>query len=144
MKLETTIIINAPIQTVWTIFSDFKKYPEWNPFVHSLNGAVEVGEQIEITLPQMNFKPRVLKYNHQDELRWRGKLGVKGIFDGEHYFQMEAMGDDQTKFIHGEHFSGLLMPFMIRQLNGSIKDGFIEMNEAFKKRSEEFYRNESA
>ncbi|MDC3352182.1 SRPBCC family protein [Crocinitomicaceae bacterium] len=52
MKLETTIIINAPIQTVWTIFSDFKKYPEWNPFVHSLNGAVEVGEQIEITLPQ--------------------------------------------------------------------------------------------
>ncbi|KAJ3986410.1 hypothetical protein F5890DRAFT_1407302 [Lentinula detonsa] len=33
--VEANIMIDAPIDTVWTILLDFPKYPDWNPFVRS-------------------------------------------------------------------------------------------------------------
>lgn len=79
----------------------------------------------------MTFKPTLLKFNENKELRWKGKVGINGIFDGEHYFQLEKISDSQTKFIHSELFSGILVPFMKGILDKS-ELGFIQMNEALK------------
>jgi len=137
MKLETNIIINAPVADVWQIFSDFETYPQWNPFVKALNGVVEEGEQIAIQLPGMNFKPKVLKYTINKEMRWKGKLGIPGIFDGEHYFILEEMSPAETRFIHGEKFSGILVPFMKKKIKTDVREGFESMNVALKNRVEE-------
>lgn len=136
MKLETSIMIDAPVTQVWEVFVDFKKYPEWNPFVLAIDGEVAKNEQIAITLPTMNFKPTVLKFDEASELRWLGKLWMKGIFDGEHYFQFKAIDENRTQFIHDELFKGILVPLMLKQLNGSIKKGFEEMNQTLKTRAE--------
>ena len=32
----TEIRINASIDKVWNVFTEFEKYPEWNPFIKSL------------------------------------------------------------------------------------------------------------
>ena len=79
----------------------------------------------------MTFKPIVLKYKPDKEFRWKGKLGIRGIFDGEHYFLLEE-ANGQTKFIHGEEFAGILVPLMQKTLEKTEK-GFILMNEALKK-----------
>ena len=34
----------------------------------------------------------------------KGSFGIKGIFDGQHYFKLEKMSKNQTKFIHGEDY----------------------------------------
>lgn len=83
----------------------------------------------------MTFKPRILILEQNREFRWKGKLFINGIFDGEHFFKMESLGDRKTRFIHGEKFSGILVSLMGKMLE-KTKDGFQLMNEAIKKECE--------
>jgi hypothetical protein len=62
-------------------------------------------------------------------------LGMKGIFDGEHYFMLIDLDNGQTRFIHGEKFGGILVPFMEKTL-GKTKKGFELMNQALKEQCE--------
>lgn len=139
MNIETQILINASPAQIWDIFADFKKYPDWNPFVKKLTGDVAEGNQIRILLPEMTFKPTVLKFETNKELRWLGKLFFKGLFDGEHYFVLQENEDGTTTFIHGENFSGMLVGLFKKKLNSETKAGFVAMNEALKKRVEKRY-----
>ena len=106
-QIETEIIIDAPIETVWQQLMHFKLYDKWNPFIRSIRGRKEEGHKLQIQLrtskgKEMSFEPIVLKCKECDEFRWRGKLGIRGIFDGEHYFALEKISVYQTRFIHGE------------------------------------------
>ncbi|KAM5537434.1 hypothetical protein V8D89_008953 [Ganoderma adspersum] len=38
--------IDAPLETVWEILSDFTKYPDWNPFVRSQQITDETGKTV--------------------------------------------------------------------------------------------------
>lgn len=139
-KIETEIIIESDVATVWNILTDFENYPDWNPFIKSIKGEKMVGQQLTVLLKPpngngMTFKPVISKYEPNKELRWKGKLGLKRIFDGEHFFILEELSSGQTKFIHGENFSGILIPFMGKTLN-KTKEGFKLMNESIKKESE--------
>jgi hypothetical protein len=62
-------------------------------------------------------------------------LGINGIFDGEHYFIIEFLENDKTKFIQGEKFSGLLVPLVGTMLDKTQK-GFQLMNESIKNECE--------
>lgn len=136
MNIETRIQINATPAQVWDIFTAFEKYPEWNPFVKSLTREVAEEKQIIAVLPGMTFKPIVLKFEKNKELRWLGKLFFKGLFDGEHYFILQENTDKTTTFIHGENFYGLLVNLFKNKLNTQTKVGFEAMNKALKIRVE--------
>jgi hypothetical protein len=62
-------------------------------------------------------------------------LLLDGLFDGEHYFRVEALSAHSTRFVHGEHFSGILIGLMSGLLKKTDR-GFALMNEALKKRAE--------
>lgn len=138
--LETNIKINASANQVWNVLRDFKSYPEWNPFVTSITGKPAVGTQLETSIeldaekPQF-FKPEVLVVDKNKELRWIGKLFVKGLFDGEHYFQI-IEAEDGVEFIHGEKFSGVLVAPIMSLIGEKTESGFKAMNEALKNRVE--------
>jgi len=141
-KIETEIIINTDISTVWNVLTDFDNHPNWNPFIKSIQGIKSVGEKLTVAIkpPEgngMTFRPVVLKYEPNKEFRWKGKLGIKGIFDGEHFFILDKLNEDQTKFIHGEKFSGILVALMGGALE-KTKDGFQLMNQALKKECEKY------
>ena len=135
-QIETEILINAEPKKVWAILSDFENYPKWNPFIKSISGVKKTGGKLTVSIHPpdgnpMTFKPAVLEFLENVELRWKGKLGITGIFDGEHYFQLIDHGNKQTKFIHGEKFSGILIPFMGKTLE-KAKEGFELMNQSLK------------
>lgn len=139
-QIETEILINAKPKKVWEILTDFEKHSEWNPFIQSIEGEKSPGNRLRVFIKPpdnngMTLKPLILKFEPEKEFRWKGKLGVGGIFDGEHYFILEKFPDNQTKFIHGEKFSGILVPFVGKILE-KTKDGFKLMNESIKKESE--------
>ena len=139
-QIETEILINAKPNKIWQILTDFEKYPDWNPFIQSIEGEKSVGNRLRVFLKPpdnkgMIFKPLILEWEPEKEFRWKGKLGISGIFDGEHYFILEESPDNQTKFIHGEKFSGILVPLVGKMLE-KTKDGFNLMNEAIKKECE--------
>jgi len=139
MKVDTRIKINAPTAKVWKILTDTQSYPEWNPLIKELKGDLKLGEKLEITV-QLNpkstnkFKPTVISYRKGEEFSWRGSLPIPGLFEGCHYFQLEAQGE-QTLFKHSETFSGLLVPLMKKTVLAA-EAGFNKMNQALKERVE--------
>jgi hypothetical protein len=136
-NLQTEISIDSPSDRVWATLTDFPNYPNWNPFIKKISGKVEVGNNIEVRIEPpngrgMTFKPKVLVFDEQKEFRWLGRLWIKGLFDGEHYFILEPIDKKTTKFIHGELFSGLVVGMLSITIE-KAKDGFYLMNEALKK-----------
>jgi hypothetical protein len=119
---------------------DFNSYPKWNPFITSISGEPKLGNRLTVSINPpggkgMTFKPNILTLESNKEFRWKGKLGISGIFDGEHYFILEFLEKDKTKFIHGEIFSGLLVPLVGKMLDKTQK-GFQLMNESIKNECE--------
>jgi hypothetical protein len=140
-QLDTNIEINASAGKVWKILTDFASYPQWNPFIRFASGEVKKGARLEVQLqpPGGNiimFRPTVLVAEPERELRWLGQLLLPGIFDGEHYFQIEPLTGDRIRFIHGEIFSGILVPFLAKSLDTKTKIGFEKMNQVLKARAE--------
>jgi hypothetical protein len=140
-EITTQIEIEATPETVWSILLDFPSYPEWNPFVRSITGVAKVGDRLAILVqPEggkgMTFRPTVLTVIPNQELRWLGRLLLPGIFDGEHYFKISRLAPRRVKFVHGERFSGVLVPFVKSRLDGGTKTGFLAANQALKARAE--------
>ena len=139
-NIQTEILINTDITKVWDVLMNFDSYPKWNPFITSISGEPKLGSRLTVSIKPpggngMTFKPNILTLEANKEFRWKGKLGINGIFDGEHYFILESVDKDITKFIHGEKFSGLLVPFVRKMLDKTQK-GFQIMNESIKKECE--------
>jgi hypothetical protein len=140
-QLETQIEIEAPVERVWSLLIDFPSYPRWNPFVRSIEGNLEIGRPLKIFIQPpgtsgMRFRPIVLALQPNRELRWKGKFLLPGLFDGEHYYKLEAKPGSGLTFRQGEIFSGILVPLFRRSLDGATKQGFVAMNEALKREAE--------
>jgi hypothetical protein len=134
MKLmETRIDIDAGPQEIWDVLMDFESYPEWNPMVVAISGAPEQGSRLEVKIAmkngrRMTFRPNVVEYEAGRRFAWLGKLGVRGLFDGLHRFEIENGGDKAT-FVHSEEFRGLLPPLLGRVM-ADTHESLIEMNTA--------------
>ena len=136
LEIKTEIIINAPVTDVWNVLTDFKSYPDWNPFIKSLVGDVVVGQKIKVEILEMVFNPKILAYENASNLKWIGSIGFRGIFDGTHSFELHPNADGTTTFIQKEVFKGILVPFFKQKLRTQTKPGFEEMNLALKNRVE--------
>ena len=140
-EIKTEIVVNASKEEIWNVLLDHKKYPEWNPFIKKITGTSVQGENLAVTIQSdgnepMDFKPIVLINNENEEFRWKGKLIVKGVFDGEHYFILEKIDTNRTKFIQGENFSGILSGIFMLMIREDTEGGFNSMNMALKNRVE--------
>src|SRR5690554_2844594 len=99
-QIETEILIDAAPEAVWKVLTDFENHPLWNPFIQSIEGEKVVGKTLVVSIKPpdgngMTFRPEVLVFEPYREFRWRGKLGIKGIFDGEHYFLLSRAGENK-------------------------------------------------
>src|SRR5688572_12245292 len=141
-EIVTVTEINASPRSVWNVLLDFPAHAEWNPFVRSIEGTPREGETLKVSIQpvggkRMTFRPRVLRATPNQELRWLGRLLLPGIFDGEHFFRIEPLdGGRRAKFVHGERFTGLLLPFLRKSLDRGTRAGFEVMNQAIKARVE--------
>jgi hypothetical protein len=140
-EIRTVIEIAATPEQIWAVLVDPVEYPQWNPFIRSLKGIIKKGERLTVFIQPtgskgMTFRPTVLVAKPHQEIRWLGHLLLPNIFDGEHYFQIEVIAPNCTRFIHGEKFSGILVGFFKSSLDGETKAGFEAMNQALKIRAE--------
>ena len=138
-EIVSDIEIGATPEKIWEVLTDFPSFPDWNPFVRYIEGSLRKGEKLRVTIhppggSEMTFEPTVLKADPGRELRWRGRVLMPGLFDGEHYFQVTETSPGLCRLVHGERFSGLLVPLFRKQLDSSTRAGFVAMNRAMKKR----------
>ncbi len=140
MEIRTELEIAVPIAEVWGILTDFARYQEWNPFITEISGEAVVGQplRVHLSLPEgrdHRLEPRLLNFDENSELRWRGHLLFPGLFDGEHFFRLYELNPSRTRFVQGENFSGVLVRFAGRTITRAAR-GFVYMNEALKRRAE--------
>jgi hypothetical protein len=139
-RIHTQIDIEAPVAHVWALLSDFAGMSFWNPFIRSVSGRLKRGARLTVHVAPpgksgMRFRPVVLAVRPERELRWRGRLLLPGIFTGEHYFLLEPLAPERTRFTQGERFSGVLVGYLARTLSDT-EAGFRSMNVALKRRAE--------
>ena len=100
---------------MWQLLTDFPSFPQWNPFIRKASGNIRVGERLEVNIQPsgasgMTFRPTVLKAEPNRELRWLGHLLISGLFDGEHIFTIEPLGEGRVRFTQREVFRGCSFP----------------------------------
>ncbi|MCE5296538.1 MAG: SRPBCC family protein [Euryarchaeota archaeon] len=44
-EIRTSIDISAKAEDVWRVLQDFMHYPEWNPFIISIEGGRSIGSK---------------------------------------------------------------------------------------------------
>ena len=142
IEIKTEIKIKASPTKVWNLLTDIDNYSSWNPFIKSIQGKLEVGNQITVRIepPEasgMTFKPNILAFDETKELRWLGKFFVRGLFDGEHKFEIIDNKNGTVKFVQSEKFKGLLVPLFRNQLENNTKSGFELMNNKLKELAEQ-------
>ncbi|TKJ18356.1 SRPBCC domain-containing protein [Blastococcus sp. CCUG 61487] len=139
-RLSTEIDIAAPPHAVWAVLTDLPAHAEWNPFITAASGTVRPGERLSLRLQPpggraLSIRPTVTEATDDRLLEWQGRLGVPGLFDGRHRFELHPT-DRGTRLVHGESFSGLLVRPLRGSLDGGTLAGFRAMNEALRHRAE--------
>jgi hypothetical protein len=139
-ELSAETEIAARPEQVWAVLTEFASYPEWNPFIERIVGEPRVGTRLEVRIAPpggraMTFKPEVTAVEPGRELRWLGRVLAPGLFDGEHRFELHAVGADRTRFVQAERFTGILVGPFGRTL-GRTEEGFRAMNDALRRRVE--------
>ncbi|KAL4778740.1 hypothetical protein BJX76DRAFT_365993 [Aspergillus varians] len=150
--ISTSVEIAASPATVRQKFLDFPSLPTYTPtgFIRSITPAdttispadLKPGDKLSCVVGygKMNFSP-VLVENSEKQFSWSGSL--LGVFTGVHAFRFESSsssGQEGTRLVHEERFSGLLGGIMgegyLARWLGMREDtrkGFEGFNADFKK-----------
>jgi hypothetical protein len=83
----------------------------------------------------MTIEPRLLVVDPGRELRWKGRLFLPGLFDGEHAFVLTPLGDGRTRLDHTERFGGLLLPIAKRLIHDATVESFHALDAALARRA---------
>ncbi|RKD95161.1 SRPBCC domain-containing protein [Halopiger aswanensis] len=138
--IETFAEIDAPPPVVWDVLLEFDSYPEWNPFVRSIEGLPIEGQRLRVRIEPpdsrgMTFTPEVIVAEENRRLGWVGRLAVPFAFDGYHEFHLDPIdGGSRTRLLQRETFRGALVPLLFDRER--LERGFEAMNDAVKERAE--------
>lgn len=138
-ELRTTIDITAAPERVWEVLADFAAYGDWNPFIPRIAGAPVVGSRLDLEIQppggrRTRFRPVVTDATPERRFAWTGRLGVRGVFDGHHVFELAPTPDGGTRLVHAESFGGVLARPLLRRVGARTEAGFVAMNRALRDR----------
>lgn len=143
-EIRTEIDIDAPPDEVWSHLTDLAAYAGWNPFITKAVGTVEVGRRLSLRMQPaggraFTIRPTVTVASPGSAFEWLGHLGVPGIFDGRHRFELGPVPSG-THLVQREAFRGVLVRPLRRFLNTGTRAGFEAMNAALRERVLETHR----
>jgi len=137
-EVRTETRIEASPERVWAVFSDFERYPEWNPYITSMRGEWKVGGKVGILVRNLDgsegkYRPDVYEVIPNRSLVWGMDGKYPGLIKARHSFTLIPDGAG-TRFIHAEKVSG----WTTRGLDMTIYEStYKNFNEALKKRVEQ-------
>ena len=138
-EIRCVIEIDAPAEQVWSVLADLTAYATWDPFIVEARGELRPGARLTLRLQPpggraIGFRAKVLNGEPGRELRWLGRTGAIGIFDGEHLHEVDRITHG-TRYIQSEPFTGMLTSFAGGILQKTLR-GFEAMNVALKEPAE--------
>ncbi|PIB36621.1 hypothetical protein BFP72_15040 [Reichenbachiella sp. 5M10] len=139
-EIRTEILIAAPIEVLWRVFIDFESYSDWNSIM-TVSGELAVGHRLKLTVnlngKVSSFRPKLTVIEDQRQVEWVGNLGHRRIFSGNHYFHFLPEGEGQTRFVHGERFSGVFSRGILKKVMDPTEEAFHKFNASLKEYAED-------
>jgi hypothetical protein len=145
MEIRDAIVINAPVEQVWEVFSDTDSYPEWNPFITSFQGKLGQSEKVLVKMDMgpfvMPITPVLTVVQPPNELSWVVEQGSSFLYNVERHFRLDPLNGSRTHFVQSETASGFLSPLISAFLFVPVVKGYRALNQALKARVEERLRD---
>lgn len=134
----TETIIDAPREEVWGLLMDFESYPEWNPYMKTVQGRPGVGRRLDIRLQPdggdaRDIEAKVFVFKPKRKLRWQNRLLAPGVRDLEYEVIVAPLGPSRAQVTQRARLEGVLMLFADF---GSLETGLENMAAALKRRAE--------
>jgi uncharacterized protein YndB with AHSA1/START domain len=146
---SVTVEIDAPAQLVWDVMVDYARYPEWNPYTVEVETTLEIGDPIDLTLPNPDGSEgtfvnrefiRVVDPPHH--LRYDTGEQMEGIFAYRDQW-IEPLGPERCTYRTTDTFSGEHASLVIETTGAWVKEGFDAVAHALKARAEQLYAVEA-
>jgi hypothetical protein len=139
-SIRTEIVIAAPVEVVWEVLTDLPGHAAWDPFIVEARGEVAPGARLRLRIVPpgsrgMVFRPRVVEVVPGRSFSWLGRLGVPGLFDGLHRFDLEPLADGRTRLVQSETFRDCSCP-LLRGTLARSEEGFRSLDAALAQRAE--------
>jgi len=140
-ELSATIKIDAPIEKVWQVLTDFNHWADWNPMVNHASGTAALGKKLQITMRAPDakdgakYQPEVIDFDPPKVLRWQAKMMAGIMFKNDRVFELKE-SNGGTELINREEFSGLMVPLFWSKLNAFVVPVLENMNKALKEKVE--------
>lgn len=136
--LTFTIDIDAPVETVWKVLTDFKHYENWNRFTPQVDTLGRLGDEVTLHV-RLNNSGRLTRSRLKIEqlepytLCW----GSDSVFVKAHRFQtLTELSDRRTRYTSEEPFGGLLAPIILWLLEDKLMRGYRWAAEGLKTEAE--------
>jgi hypothetical protein len=107
----TDIVIDAPIEKVWSILTDWSNLSSWSSSFIGITGDIQNNGNVFISYLVDGKKydtPHIFVYKEMEEFGWSDSM--EGSFEGltdNHRFRVEKISDKQTRFIQSDDFRGI-------------------------------------
>ena len=134
--------INAPIELVWRVLTDFSAYPEWNPFTVAIDSNLQVGDDLVLHIQQgrdkivkRRFRLETIEPPHLIE--WSlPKLGHRALLRAWRTQRLESLNADACTYETSDTFQGLFAG-KIHKLQGAwVEKNFVRVAQALKDKCE--------
>lgn len=142
--------IEVPAWFVWDVLVDYPRYPEWNPYTVAVETTLEIGEPIDLTLPNPDGSPGTFVNREfirivdaPSHLRYDTGDLVPGLMGSRDQY-VEPLGPDRCRYHTTDTFTGERAGLAVHHHGRWVKAGFDAVAHALKERAEALWTFRSA
>ncbi|NJO06302.1 MAG: sulfatase-like hydrolase/transferase [Chloroflexaceae bacterium] len=134
-RYEHHIDIDAPVETVWAVFTDFARFGEWNPLLTQVEVddggelAIDTSLTLRATGIPGTVKATVTKVEPPFALGWVDHLPLK-LLTPRFGIVLLPLEGERTRFIVKETFEGPLLPVVGWRLDSQMPPLYEAMGKA--------------
>ena len=136
--------IDAPLETVWQVLTDFPRYGEWNPFVPEVRCDLRVGGAIEMQV-MLTAKPQfqrewISELTPQQTFGYKMKPMPLGAMRSHRWHRLTPLADGRTRYASHFEIHGWMQFLVLGLFRKGLERGFLGMTDALKARAEALHR----
>lgn len=140
-KLTVEVSLDAPVERIWELLTDFSIYPQWNPLFTKASVA-KPGEgtfDMKVHLPGMapfDIKPKIVTEQENKALSWESRFLHERLFTWTYCLELDRLTSGRIRVGQISEFSGLLSSVFDLSLHIPLKSGMEQLAQALKRWTE--------